>query len=835
MKKSIAFKISFIQVMILSFVILVAGLVVIKMFSDKIETLTEKTLIDGIEGVTFAFDNTHSTLEQGAESSFQVFKGLMGNLEPAVDKVEINGKRYSTLLKDGEPVTGRFDVVDRYTELTAGSVATIFAKDGDDFVRITTSLQTSEGQRAFGTLLNREHPAYQAMLNGDRFSGIATLFGKSYMTVYEPILHNGKVEGIYFIGYNIDSDMARLRSHLLSLDIGDGLGYFYALSTDGKFVAHRQRQDQTFSKNSPFQQMLDSSAGVLEYPDSAQTSDLTEDIRLAAFAKVDGFNWTIVASASKREMLAAAGLNPTFYTGSLIAMLVVIGFLALILSLIVRRELKPINVMAKRMDELSQTGDLSLRLVESENELGIVSKAFNALIDNMESSIKHTNEVMQNVAVGRFDKQIEGELKGDFKALQSRVNETVQSIRFTVSELSNVMNALNQGQFSVQINDDVQGEYQALMQHAKSAMHSLNGTVSGIVDVMSNMEQGRFAHRVNVEAKGDLLTLKNGVNGSMAALEKAMSDITQIVVAQSNGDLTHKINADYQGDLHTLKEAINTTADKLIVVVSQAVNASNIVSSASEEVSKGSQDLSQRVQQQAAALEQTSATMDEMSTVVQSNNQSAEDASELAKAVQQKATSGTKVMQQTIEAMRAIEESSNEISDIVTLIDSIAFQTNLLALNAAVEAARAGDHGRGFAVVASEVRALAQKSAEAAKKIKTLIDQSVIRIEQGTKLASESGLVLDSIDKAVDDVADMIQSIAKASAEQAEGIGQVHNAISQIDSVTQQNAALVEQTSAAAESMGEQASSLNQNMAFFKTSSTGHLGLPAPESGAQRH
>jgi methyl-accepting chemotaxis protein len=234
-------------------------------------------------------------------------------------------------------------------------------------------------------------------------------------------------------------------------------------------------------------------------------------------------------------------------------------------------------------------------------------------------------------------------------------------------------------------------------------------------------------------------------------------------------------------------------------------------------------DLSQRVQEQAAAIEETSSTMEEMTSSVKNNAQHAKEASEVAHTVQGQSNSGSTVMKQTIEAMNAIQESSHKISDIVTLIDGIAFQTNLLALNAAVEAARAGEHGRGFAVVAGEVRSLAQKSADAAKEITSLITESVARIDQGTQLASESGEVLSGINQSINEVAQMIEQISQASNQQMEGIDQAHKAISQIDEVTQQNAALVEETAAAADSMNEQAESLDRNMAFFKTGQSVHL------------
>lgn len=331
-------------------------------------------------------------------------------------------------------------------------------------------------------------------------------------------------------------------------------------------------------------------------------------------------------------------------------------------------------------------------------------------------------------------------------------------------------------------------------------------------------QKGYLSDRIDLsEVDGVAKDLSRSINDLMDSIEGAMSDVIRVTTGMAEGDLTQTIENDFEGELGQLTHAINSSISRLDGIVSVAIEAANVVDSAANEVSQGSNDLSERVQQQAAALEETSATMDEMNSAIQNNTQNANQAANLAQDVQTKATQGSGVMQQTIEAMNSIQASSHKIADIVTLIDGIAFQTNLLALNAAVEAARAGDHGRGFAVVAGEVRALAQKSAEAAKDIKKLIDESVGRIDHGTKLASESGDMLKAITGSVNEVTSMINEIAKASAEQAAGIHQVHDAITSIDQVTQQNAALVEETTAASESMSEQARNLSEDMAFFKT------------------
>jgi methyl-accepting chemotaxis protein len=332
------------------------------------------------------------------------------------------------------------------------------------------------------------------------------------------------------------------------------------------------------------------------------------------------------------------------------------------------------------------------------------------------------------------------------------------------------------------------------------------------------MNEGDFGGQVKTEARGELATLKQGVNTSLHHIADAIKSISEVVAAQASGDLTIKLpKGKFKGELHDLKNAINYSSMKMNEVVNMAIDVSDIVSNAAKEVSQGSGDLSQRVQEQAASLEQTSATMDQMTSQLQSTTQNAQQATELALDVRQQAVQGVEIMTETIAAMQAIEDSSQRISDIVTLIDTIAFQTNLLALNAAVEAARAGEHGRGFAVVAGEVRSLAQKSAEAAKDIKGLIEETTQRINRGSDLAQRTGDTLNQINDAVADVAKRIEQIAGAAGEQAQGVQQVNQAIGQIDGVTQQNAALVEETTAAAESLSEQAQLLQKEMGFFKT------------------
>lgn len=491
---------------------------------------------------------------------------------------------------------------------------------------------------------------------------------------------------------------------------------------------------------------------------------------------------------------------------------------------------RPLNELVRVSRHVQKTGDFSARAkIGNMDEVGIAASTFNELLENMAKAITDANRVVGAVAKSDFSQRIQADYVGDLDNLKQGVNASADQVDFMMKELSKVMQAMHNGQFDAKMDERVP---RAFSEQVESALGSINQVIVEINNVMHYMNEGKFQHRVNTEARGELATLKQNINSSMSALQAAIEDITRVVVAQSEGDLTQNITNEYHGDLRMLTEAVNTSAAKLTDVVSKAIVASDIVHSAADEVSKGALDLSQRVQEQAAALEETSATMDEMNSAVQNNTENAKQATHVAENVQKQANQGSQVMQQTIEAMNSIQESSHKISEIVTLIDGIAFQTNLLALNAAVEAARAGDHGRGFAVVAGEVRALAQKSAEAAKDISALIGESVTRIDQGTKLASESGEMLSAITGSVEEVTQMISQIARASAEQAEGVNQVHQAIADIDQVTQQNAALVEETSAASESMSEQAANLSQDMAFFNTGNANKRIVPTSKPKA---
>jgi methyl-accepting chemotaxis protein len=310
-------------------------------------------------------------------------------------------------------------------------------------------------------------------------------------------------------------------------------------------------------------------------------------------------------------------------------------------------------------------------------------------------------------------------------------------------------------------------------------------------------------------ASGAVAFLMSGV--IVRPLRTAIAAAGQI----ARGDLSADIATTGTDETAQLLQALAEMTQNLRTLVGEVADGAHTVSDTSAQIAQGNLDLSQRTEEQASTLEETASSMEELTSTVTQNAHSAKQASQLAVGASDVARKGGQVVGQVVSTMTGISDASRKISDIIGVIDGIAFQTNILALNAAVEAARAGEQGRGFAVVAAEVRNLAQRSAAAAKEIKTLIGDSVNRVEVGTKLVDAAGKTMDEIVTSVSKVSELIAEIAAASQEQSSGIEQVHTAITQMDQVVQQNASLVEEATAATESMKEQAASLLQTVSRF--------------------
>ena len=320
------------------------------------------------------------------------------------------------------------------------------------------------------------------------------------------------------------------------------------------------------------------------------------------------------------------------------------------------------------------------------------------------------------------------------------------------------------------------------------------------------------------------------------AITQPINSAVKVAQTVASGDLTSHIEVHTTEETGQLLQALKDMNTSLVSIVGQVRSGTETIATASSQIASGNLDLSSRTEEQASSLEETASSMEELTSTVRQNADNAQQANQLALSASGVAVKGGAVVDKVVQTMDAINDSSRKIVDIISVIDGIAFQTNILALNAAVEAARAGEQGRGFAVVATEVRNLAQRSAGAAKEIKTLIGDSVLAVDAGSKLVAEAGSTMADIVASVQRVTDIMAEISLATQEQSSGIDQINQAIGQMDQVTQQNAALVEEASAAAEAMQEQASELAQVVSVFRLDAnavaTDRFSAKAPQRSA---
>ncbi|WP_343844825.1 methyl-accepting chemotaxis protein [Bowmanella denitrificans] len=471
------------------------------------------------------------------------------------------------------------------------------------------------------------------------------------------------------------------------------------------------------------------------------------------------------------------------------------------------REAARLATESMRVKQALDGATTNVMIADTERKIIYMNKSVEAMLRGVEPELK---KALPGFAV---DKIINGSMDGFHKnpAHQASLLENLKSTYQTEIKVGNL-------HFRLTANPIVAPDGKRL----GSVVEWLDRTQEVLAEqevtrIVSAASRGEFSDRIEVQDKsGFMLTIAEGINSLLTITDTGLKDIAKVLMAIADGDLTQRIDSEYQGTFDALKNYCNDTSDKLTDMIGQIREAADTISSASSEIAKGNSDLSSRTEQQAASLEETASSMEELTSTVRLNADNAKQANGLASQAATVATDGGSLIQQVVNTMASINESAQKISDIIGVIDGIAFQTNILALNAAVEAARAGEQGRGFAVVASEVRTLAQRSANAAKDIKTLISDSVAKIENGNQLVNQSGETMKEIVTSIKRVNDIMSEIAAASAEQSSGIDEIGKAVTQMDEMTQQNAALVEEAAAASESLQGQAQQLARQVATFK-------------------
>ena len=352
----------------------------------------------------------------------------------------------------------------------------------------------------------------------------------------------------------------------------------------------------------------------------------------------------------------------------------------------------------------------------------------------------------------------------------------------------------------------------------EAALHERSSDLqSSIAAVVASAVAGDFSGRISKDYQNeDLNRFAGSVNQLVASVDSAVTEVRRVIAALADADLTQSMNGTFHGAFAELQANVNATMVTLRGTMNNVRGAATTINDNSAELSSAATDLSKRTEQQAAALEETAAALDEITATVRAASSRANEARDMVHETRQSAAKSGEIVRSAVDAMGRIEDSSNRISQIITVIDEIAFQTNLLALNAGVEAARAGEAGRGFAVVAQEVRELAQRSANAAKEIKTLITASASEVEGGVSLVRSTGDALLEIENLVNRVNGHVESIATAAREQATALAEINSSVNHMDQMTQKNAAMVEETTAASATLAEESAQLQSMLANFR-------------------
>ncbi|MCL1498854.1 Cache 3/Cache 2 fusion domain-containing protein [Xanthomonas nasturtii] len=805
------------------------------------------------------------TLTEGTQRLGSVFDDMLPTGARELDSASTVtiGEQNTPSLRAGKQVLNlNFDAVDRFAQ-AAGGVATIFARTGDDFVRITTSLRNKQNERVIGTLLDRKGKAYAALSQGNAFTGQAQLFGEQYMTHYQPLRNAaGEVIGALFVGRNYTQGLAALKSQVSATKLGQD-GYFVIVDMapgdhQGQVIAAPPGTPATLAALVPAEQqallqaVLDGKqpSATLQLRDAKGSSQAFE-VNAQRYAP---WQWAVIGAQPRS---AIDGPLDALMGSMLLFSLVVLALCIAVVFIAARKMVtRPLLAVERVLGDVA-AGRLDNPIeIDRHDELGRLLLNARTMRDDLRARLERDHliasealrvrtaldDVSTNVMIADADRRIiyvNRPLQRMLSAMQDVLRHDLPG--FDANALSDTrIDQFHRNPDQARLLDQLKGAHTAQIEiggrvvlEVVSPVLAATGERMGYVVEWSDRTQevqveqevahvvqaaaaGDLSERIDIQGKHGFLLLAQQLNTLLDNNADGLSRVSALLSSLSQGDLTARMDGDLQGVFATIRDDANATADQLAGIVRRIKDSSLAINSAASEIATGNSDLSRRTEQQAAALEETAASMEELTATVKQNANNADQANRLVLDAAGVAVKGGDVVGRVVTTMADIDTSSKKIAEIISVIDGIAFQTNILALNAAVEAARAGEQGRGFAVVASEVRTLAQRSAGAAKEIKHLIEDSVTRIGNGAALASEAGSTMQQVVSSVQRVTDIMGEITSASREQAAGITQVNQTVTQMDETTQQNAALVEEATAAARSMEDQAAQLVDAVAVFR-------------------
>lgn len=550
-----------------------------------------------------------------------------------------------------------------------------------------------------------------------------------------------------------------------------------------------------------------------------QIAQLTEEVKLSVMTEQDKLG-PALQKANNRSVIIIL---------STILLAAIIGIFLLLA--ITRAITKPVALVLKSARAISREGDLNQEIdIHSGDEIGQLADSFRELIDSLQTLASNVEEVAKGSV--DIDFQIRSQhdvlsqsltrMRDALRAKAEAANSIAEGDLNTKVDVSSNVDTLGQAMQTMVKNlresdkqiREAQAKTEADLKMAEEVVNEVNTTAENLIN-------GLLDKRVVVDsAEGKYKTLINSFNSAIEGILAPVNETAIVLEAMAEGDLTKRVTGSYQNDLATIKNNVNQTLESLNDILTQVNVAVDQVSSGSTQVSSASQSLSQGATEQAASLEEISSSMTQVGSQTKQNAEGAEQANQLAEQAGKSADQGNQRMQDMLNAMNEINASSDQIQKIIKVIDEIAFQTNLLALNAAVEAARAGAHGKGFAVVAEEVRSLAQRSATAANETTELIEGSVAKTANGSKIAQDTATALEEIEQQVVKVSSLIAEINAGSREQNVAISEISDALTQIDHVTQSNSANTEESAAAAEELAGQAAHLKEMLTRFQLSTS---------------